>query len=55
MGRPQCAFPSHRAQGHPSSVVGDLHLMFEAMDLTADAGLSLVVYVAEPARLPRTG
>lgn len=31
---------------HP--VVGDLHLTFEAMDLTADPGLSLVVYSAEP-------
>jgi MmyB-like transcription regulator ligand binding domain len=32
---------------HP--VVGDLHLMFEALDLPADPGLSLVVYSAEPA------
>ena len=31
---------------HP--VVGDLHLMFEAMDLAADPGLSIVVYTAEP-------
>jgi hypothetical protein len=31
---------------HP--VVGDLHLAFEAMDLPADAGLSLIVYSAEP-------
>jgi transcriptional regulator with XRE-family HTH domain len=31
---------------HP--VVGDLHLSFEAMDLPADPGLSLVVYNAEP-------
>ena len=31
---------------HP--VVGDLHLSFEAMDLPADPGLSLVVYSAEP-------
>jgi len=31
---------------HP--VVGDLHLMFEAMDLTADPGLSIVAYTAEP-------
>lgn len=31
---------------HP--VVGDLHLAFEAMDLPADPGLSLVVYSAEP-------
>jgi transcriptional regulator with XRE-family HTH domain len=38
---------------HP--VVGDLHLMFEAMDLTADAGLSLVVYVAEPASTSQDG
>jgi hypothetical protein len=30
---------------HP--VVGDLHLMFEALDLPADPGLSLVVYSAE--------
>jgi transcriptional regulator with XRE-family HTH domain len=38
---------------HP--VVGDLHLMFEAMDLTADAGLSLVVYVTEPASTSQDG
>src|SRR4249919_3477711 len=38
---------------HP--VVGDLHLMFEAMDLTADAGQSLVVYVAEPASTSQDG
>ena len=31
---------------HPA--VGDLHLSFEAMDLPADAGLSIVVYSAEP-------
>jgi hypothetical protein len=31
---------------HP--VVGDLHLMYEAMDVSADAGLSLLVYNAEP-------
>ena len=31
---------------HP--VVGDLHLTFEAMELPADPGLSLVVYSAEP-------
>lgn len=31
---------------HP--VVGDLHLAFEALDLPADPGLSLVVYSAEP-------
>jgi transcriptional regulator with XRE-family HTH domain len=31
---------------HP--VVGDLHLAFEALDLPADPGLSLVVYTAEP-------
>jgi transcriptional regulator with XRE-family HTH domain len=31
---------------HP--VVGDLHLKFETMDLTADPGLSIVVYTAEP-------
>ena len=30
---------------HP--VVGDLHLMFEALDLPADPGLSLVVYTAD--------
>ena len=29
--------------------------MFEAMDLTADAGLSLVVYVAEPASTSQDG
>ncbi|MBO1268631.1 helix-turn-helix transcriptional regulator [Arthrobacter cavernae] len=31
---------------HP--VVGDVHLMFEALDLAADPGLSLLVYTAEP-------
>ena len=31
---------------HP--VVGDLHLTFEAMDLPADPGLSLIVYGTEP-------
>jgi len=31
---------------HP--VVGDLHLMYEAMDVSADTGLSLLVYTAEP-------
>jgi hypothetical protein len=31
---------------HP--IVGELHLTFEAMDLPADPGLSLVVYTAEP-------
>jgi transcriptional regulator with XRE-family HTH domain len=31
---------------HP--VVGELHLMYEAMDVSADAGLSLLVYNAEP-------
>ena len=31
---------------HP--VVGELHLAFEAMELPADPGLSLVVYSAEP-------
>jgi transcriptional regulator with XRE-family HTH domain len=35
-----------KAIHHP--VVGDLHLTFEAMDLPADPGLSLVVYSAEP-------
>ena len=30
---------------HP--IVGDLHLTFEAMDLPADPGLSLIVYSAE--------
>lgn len=34
-----------KAIHHP--VVGDLHLTFEAMDLPADPGLSLVVYTAE--------
>ncbi|WP_426997900.1 helix-turn-helix transcriptional regulator [Pseudarthrobacter sp. N5] len=31
---------------HP--VVGELHLMYEAMDVSADAGMSLLVYNAEP-------
>jgi hypothetical protein len=29
-------------------VVGDIQLAFEAMDLPADPGLSLIVYSAEP-------
>ncbi len=46
---------SHNVRFHQSGlkdihhpVVGDLHLAFEAMDLPADAGLSLIVYSAEP-------
>ena len=35
-----------RSVHHP--VVGDLHLSFEALDLPADPGLSLVVYSAQP-------
>ena len=31
---------------HP--VVGDLDLNFEAMDLTADRGLQLIAYTAQP-------
>jgi hypothetical protein len=31
---------------HP--IVGELDLTFEAMDLTADAGLTVVTYSAEP-------
>ena len=31
---------------HPA--VGDLRLMYEGLDLAADAGLSLLVYTAEP-------
>lgn len=31
---------------HP--IVGELHLLFEAMELSADSGLSLYVYSAEP-------
>ena len=31
---------------HP--VVGDLHLMYESLELSADAGLSMLVYTAEP-------
>jgi transcriptional regulator with XRE-family HTH domain len=37
------------------SVVGDLHLTFEAMDLSADPGLALVVYTAEPASSSHDG
>jgi hypothetical protein len=36
----------HKDVHHP--VVGDLHLNFEAMELPADPGLSLIVYSAEP-------
>jgi len=38
---------------HP--IVGDLHLTFEAMDLPADPGLSLVVYSAEPGSVSEDG
>ncbi len=38
---------------HP--VVGDLHLTFEAMDLPADPGLSLIVYSAEPGSASEDG
>jgi transcriptional regulator with XRE-family HTH domain len=38
---------------HP--VVGDLHLSFEAMDLPADSGLSVVVYSAEPGSASEDG
>jgi hypothetical protein len=38
---------------HP--VVGDLHLTFEAMDLLADHGLSVVVYSAEPGSTSEDG
>ncbi|UVJ38929.1 helix-turn-helix transcriptional regulator [Arthrobacter sp. CJ23] len=31
---------------HP--VVGDVHFMFEALDLAADPGLSMLIYTAEP-------
>lgn len=34
-------------------VVGDLHLTFEAMDLPADPGLSLIVYGTEPGSAPQ--
>jgi transcriptional regulator with XRE-family HTH domain len=46
---------SHNVRHHYSGVkhvhhpvVGELHLMFEAMDLSADTGLSLLIYPAEP-------
>ena len=39
--------PVAEAQHHP--VVGDLTLAYESMDLTADAGLRLNAYTAEPA------
>lgn len=42
-----------KAIHHP--VVGDLHLSFEAMDLPADPGLSLVVYTAEPGTSAQDG
>ena len=39
--------PFGQKDGH-HPVVGDLHLSFEAMELPADPGLSLVVYGARP-------
>ena len=47
LGRAQRTPPPHRAQRHPSPGRRDLHLMFEALDLPADPGLSLVVYTAD--------
>jgi hypothetical protein len=38
---------------HP--VVGDLRLTYEVMDLSADPGLSLVVYSAEPGSTSQDG
>lgn len=35
-----------KAIHHP--VVGDLHLVYESMEIPTDAGLSLIVYTAEP-------
>nr|WP_306917952.1 MULTISPECIES: hypothetical protein [unclassified Arthrobacter] len=35
---------------HP--IVGELHLLFEAMELSADSGLSLFVYSPEPGTPP---
>jgi MmyB-like transcription regulator ligand binding domain len=39
-------FTGSKSIHHP--VVGDLHLTFEAMDLPADPGQTLLVYGAEP-------
>jgi hypothetical protein len=37
------------------ALLGDLHLTFEAMDLAADPGLSLVVYTAVPGSTSQDG
>jgi hypothetical protein len=48
MGRAERALPSQREQGHSPPDRGSVHLTFEAMNLPADPGLSLIVYGAEP-------
>jgi hypothetical protein len=43
----------HKQLHHP--VVGDLRLTYEVMDLSADPGLSLVAYSAEPGSASQDG
>jgi hypothetical protein len=44
---PSCILNRTKRLHHP--LVGDLDLTYEAMQLTADAGQTLLVYAAEPA------
>ncbi len=48
MGRAQRAPPPHRVKNFHHPAVGDLSLNFEAMELPADAGLTMTAYSAEP-------
>ena len=48
MGRPRRGQYRSGAQPFHHPLVGDLTLSYEALQLTADIGLTLVVYTAEP-------
>lgn len=47
-GAPTTSPAPHRGKQFRHPVVGELDLDFEAMSLTADAGLTLTAYTAEP-------
>jgi transcriptional regulator with XRE-family HTH domain len=49
VGCPQRPAAPHRRQAAPPSVAGDLELTYEALELPADAGLTMITYTAEPA------
>ena len=48
MGGAQRPLPRHRRQAPTPPVVGDLELTYEAMDLSAETGLTMFAYTAEP-------